>query len=351
MHQSIINKTPKTSYSAAAANIARLAFPMMTQHHVEPTPHNYAVWYYYVVAENKDLVKEIDQIIEQGLTFSADTNQYLYNKHIASHTEQTRADAATSAAQHIMAQVLQIIAGFSGETSNYNQEIDEHVKKLSEVAPETSMREMVKEIISRVQSIRDTGSKMQEKLTESSKEIESLKKNLDQVSIEAKRDFLTGAANRKCFDAFLEEQVKLAKQNQTDLCLLMIDIDHFKQFNDKFGHMIGDEVLKTVAKSLVDTVRGKDLVARYGGEEFSVVLPTTPLQGGVIVAEALRKSIASSDLIRKDTGLTIGSITISIGVASFKRDMDSIATLIARADEALYASKKSGRNRVTSEHA
>lgn len=349
MHQSNINKIPKLSQQPA--QVARLAFPMLSQHKIDPTPHNYAVWYYYVCGENKDLVKEIDQIIEQGLPFSPDTNQYLYNKHIASHTEQTRVDAATSAAQHIMAQVLQIIAGFTGETTNYNQQIDEHVKKLSDVAPGAPMQEMVKEIITRVKSIRDSGSNMQQKLSESTKEIESLKKNLDQVSIEAKRDFLTGTANRKCFDAFLEEQVKLAKQNQTDLCLLMIDIDHFKTFNDRFGHMIGDEVLKTVAKSLVDTVRGKDLVARYGGEEFSVVLPTTPLQGGVVVAEALRKSIAASDLIRKDTGLAIGSITVSIGVASFKRDTDSIATLIARADEALYASKKNGRNRVTPEHA
>lgn len=349
MHQSVINKIPKPALPAA--QIARLAFPMMTQHKIDPTPHNYAVWYHYVMAENKDLVKEIDQMIEQGLPFSPDTNQYLYNKHIASHTEQTRVDAATSAAQHIMAQVLQIIAGFTGETSSYNQQIDEHVKKLSAVAPDAPMQEMVREIITRVKSIRDTGSQMQAKLSESSKEIESLKKNLDQVSIEAKRDFLTGTANRKCFDAFLEEQVKLARQNKTDLCLLMIDIDHFKTFNDKFGHLIGDEVLKTVAKSLVDTVRGKDLVARYGGEEFSVVLPTTPINGGVIVAEALRKSIASSDLIRKDTGLAIGSITVSIGVACLRHDTDTIATMIARADDALYTSKKSGRNRVTAENA
>lgn len=344
------NVNSKEEASKLAAQYARLAFPMMAQHGVDPTPHNYAIWYHYVMSQNKELVKEIDQIIQQQLTFSPDINQYLYSRYVASNVEQKIVEESTASAQTLMAHVLQIIAAFSGETNSFNTQIDDHVKKLTDTLPQAPMQEMVKELINRVKNLRESGSQMQVRLKESTREIESLKKNLDKVAKESRCDFLTGVANRKTFDQSLEEQIKVAKETRTDMCLLMIDIDHFKQFNDKFGHLIGDEVIKTVAKALVDTVRGKDLVARYGGEEFAVILPTTPLQGAQIVSESLRKTIASSDLKRKDTGATIGSITVSIGVAKFDLSRDTGATLIARADEALYRSKKAGRNRVSLEN-
>ncbi len=334
-----------------STQLARLAFPLMVQHQVEPTPQNYALWYHYVGAHNKDLVKEVDRMIEQGLHFTSDINLHLYNKYIATMHERKLVEETTATAQTLLAHVLEIISGFSSETNQYNKVIDENVKKMSETLPQQPMQEIVRELINRARSIRDSGTRMEVKLKESSKEIEVLRKDLDKAARESRHDALTGVANRRTFDEFLDEQVKLASQNKSDLCLLMVDIDHFKGFNDKFGHLIGDEVLKTVAKSLMDSVRGKDLVARYGGEEFAVILPLTPFQGAMVVAEALRKSIASSDLKRKDTGATIGSITVSIGVARMRPETDSCASLIARADEALYRSKKNGRNRVTAENA
>lgn len=333
-----------------AMQYARLALPMMAQHSVDPTPENYAVWYHYVMASNKELVKEIDHVIAQQLPFSADINRYMYNKYIMPFSGQQALDDATSGTQALMEEVLNIISEFSGETNTYHKQMDDHVQQLSnDQFKAQPMQEMVKEILTRAKAIRDSGSQMQTKLTESKNEIESLKKNLDQIATESKKDFLTGVYNRKTLDNFLEEQVGVARQNKSDLCLLMVDIDHFKQFNDRFGHLIGDEVLKTVAKSLIEAVRGKDMVARFGGEEFAVVLLNTPLAGALIVAETLRKSISSSDLVRKDTGATVGSITVSIGVARMRVESDTIPTLIARADDALYRSKKAGRNRVTPE--
>jgi diguanylate cyclase len=143
----------------------------------------------------------------------------------------------------------------------------------------------------------------------------------------------------------------VAKETQGELCLLMIDIDHFKKFNDRFGHLIGDEVLKTVAKTLINTLKGQDMVARFGGEEFVVILPTTKIEGAMIVAESIRSAIASKELKRKDTGESFGVITISMGVARFRHDSDTLPLLMKRADDALYESKKNGRNRVTRESA
>ena len=155
--------------------------------------------------------------------------------------------------------------------------------------------------------------------------------------------------NRKSLEIKLDELTAWAKEKNADLCLLMIDIDHFKTFNDKYGHLVGDEVLRKVGRALVDSVKGKDFVARYGGEEFAVLLPSTPLGGGLAVAEILRKNIAETDLVRKDTGASIGLVSVSIGVARYRPEADSIAMLISRADNALYRSKIGGRNRVTQE--
>ena len=129
----------------------------------------------------------------------------------------------------------------------------------------------------------------------------------------------------------------------------MMDIDHFKAFNDNFGHLLGDEVLKIVAKSLTDCVKGADVVARYGGEEFSVILPNTPLNGAQRVAETIRATIAKRELKRRDSGESYGQITVSVGVSLLRPGSDTNESLIKRADDALYKSKRHGRNRVTLE--
>ena len=123
--------------------------------------------------------------------------------------------------------------------------------------------------------------------------------------------------------------------------------DHFKGFNDNYGHQVGDQVLRLVARTLVDGVKGKDLVARYGGEEFVVILPDTQLQGGVIVADHLRKAVANKELINRSTGDKLGRITLSVGVSEFHK-AETVEALIERADQALYTAKHNGRDQVAS---
>ena len=132
------------------------------------------------------------------------------------------------------------------------------------------------------------------------------------------------------------------------LCLLIIDIDHFKKFNDVHGHIVGDEVLRFVAKNIQKLIRGNDYVSRFGGEEFTVILPKTPLLGAMTVAENIRTSFAKLKLERKGKSVQLGTITVSIGVAQY-RPGESIETLIKRADQALYFAKNAGRNRVATE--
>ena len=161
-------------------------------------------------------------------------------------------------------------------------------------------------------------------------------------------DFLTGVPNRKAFDEKLAVCIDEAISNNEDLCLLVIDIDHFKKFNDKYGHIIGDEVLKIVARNVKEIVRGRDFLARFGGEEFVVILSQTPLSGAKTVAENIRNFFNQTKLKVVSTSKDLGKVTVSIGAAIYRYD-EPIKEFIDRSDQALYFAKNTGRNRVATE--
>ena len=157
---------------------------------------------------------------------------------------------------------------------------------------------------------------------------------------EARTDPLTGLANRRALNQELERRLAQFRRQDTPLSLLLIDVDHFKQFNDNHGHQAGDEMLCMMARALRDAVRDMDLATRYGGEEFAIVLPGTNLHDAKCAAERIRRSVAEIELTFRGTKLRD---TVSVGLAQ-AAEMDAPPSLIRRADDALYAAKEAGRN-------
>ncbi|HOD12828.1 MAG TPA: diguanylate cyclase [Candidatus Omnitrophota bacterium] len=166
-----------------------------------------------------------------------------------------------------------------------------------------------------------------------------------EVEQSAITDSLTGAHTRRYLMERLEEEIARSKARQMALSLLMVDVDYFKSFNDKYGHLVGDQILRSISLLIQENTREIDYIGRYGGEEFCVVLPDTDSEGGLFVAERIRKSIEESDIHAYDTRL---KVTVSIGIASIPKDTDNALELIDKADWALYRSKKRGRNCITS---
>jgi len=177
----------------------------------------------------------------------------------------------------------------------------------------------------------------------SRKQIAHLQEDLVSIRAESLSDPLTMLANRKHFDQSLDEIMDKSRQSGEIFCLILADVDHFKSFNDTHGHQMGDHVLRLIASEMKQAVKGQDVVARYGGEEFAIILPATGLAAAAGVAERVRQTTMSKELRRRKTGESLGRVTISLGVAEYRRH-ESAQDLVERADNCLYAAKRRGRN-------
>lgn len=206
-----------------------------------------------------------------------------------------------------------------------------------------TVREIVRSVMCETQMAIERSNRLEVELSRSTAEIGALRKQVEDASREALTDALTGIGNRKQFDQRLKHEMQQSMEKGTELSLLLMDIDHFKKFNDTHGHQFGDLVLRLVARALLDGIKGRDIAARYGGEEFVILLPDTSACAAMTVAEHLRESIARKTIQKRDTRETLGTVTISVGVAAYRLGEPSYV-FIERADAALYQAKTKGRN-------
>lgn len=327
-----------------SARYVRLVLPLMTKHAIPITPKNYTTWYHYVSGKNKDHQKTIDSIIEKKEPFSKKTNEMLYQRFFVEQYE-NKLNVVRKNLQETLLSILRELAEISGQTEIYESSTLKCVDKLSEDMSVDKIRTVLDEAISATRSIRRSGESVQQRLKETTKNMQVLQKEFEQAKSELLIDFLTGILNRKGFYETLEKTVS---ETTGYLSILIVDIDHFKKFNDTYGHIVGDKILRFIAKNMQKSVRGNDFTARIGGEEFAVILPKTPLLGAMTVAETLRASISQLKLEKKAKSESLGTITVSVGVAQYQPG-ESLENLVNRADKALYFAKNSGRNRVATE--
>ncbi|HEY8095862.1 MAG TPA: GGDEF domain-containing protein, partial [Methylobacter sp.] len=194
--------------------------------------------------------------------------------------------------------------------------------------------------------MRDTIISLNRQLDESQRKINQLREDVDRARSDALTDSLTGLTNRKGFDLALAKCLSAFGVSEKSPSMLIVDIDNFKLVNDKYGHLFGDKVLRAVANTLMENVKGKDTAARFGGEEFVILLPETSIVGARSLAENVRSLIEKKRIPRSEGNAEMVKVTASLGVASYCAG-ESANEFIGRVDSALYESKNHGRNLVT----
>lgn len=313
-----------------------------------PNPENFTLWYAYFSGQNPDLARAIELAQRDGATLSQSHCDELYKRFFTLDAEAQAIRETSERARVALGRILDQLGSVGSETDRYGQTLAGFRGELDQPMSLAELRAMVAAIAAETTAIVDRQTRLQSQLLESSQQLAELRVVLDSARREAMTDGLTGIANRRGFDLALASAAEAAMQTGMPMTLLMVDIDHFKRFNDTHGHLVGDHVLKLVAKVLTEGVKGRDTVARYGGEEFSVILPHTGLANAVKLAEQLRASVGSRQIINRTRNANYGSVSLSVGAAEYRPGEDLLA-LLRRADEALYTAKRGGRNRVCAE--
>lgn len=324
------------------------AIELMGQHDVALTPMNYRVWYSFAAGRDPDLVKSLNVLISNAVEFTPDRNREIYERFFDAGGAFEDLQETSAKLESFVSEILGQLFQTRSDQSNYCDKMASFSGDLAAAPATDQLADLVKNVLTETKDIVRKSQQLEERLSESSGEIVALRRNLEQVREEALTDSLTGIGNRRFLDIRLRDQVMDAMESGEPFCLALADIDHFKKFNDSFGHRIGDEVLRLAARVLKDNVKGQDTPARYGGEEFCILLPWTKLEDAVKLSDNIRQTLSTRSLTNKKTGRSYGRITMSLGVSLY-RPGEPIDEFVNRADEALYRAKRDGRNRVEGE--
>jgi diguanylate cyclase len=315
---------------------------------VPATPHNFEIWYTYASGHNGPLNHALNMLLDASGTITAPQLEEIYLKHFSAANIGERIDKVGSQIADEIQQVMAMIEASIGNADDYSKSLAGAAASMSGEGERENIRMIVETLVEATREVETKNQVMQQSLKDSRQEIRELQENLEVVRTESLTDPLTTLSNRKFFDDSIERLIKEAAAANEPLSIILTDIDHFKKFNDTYGHMTGDQVLRLVAVSLKHNVKGQDVAARYGGEEFAVILPKTSLAHAITVADHIRRAVQSKELMRRSTGETLGRVTISLGVATWRKG-DDVTSIIERADACLYAAKGAGRNCVISE--
>jgi len=327
---------------------AEIAFGQLKALRQPASPRNYEIWYAYATGYNPSLNQSINETLAQNGTLSEADMEQVYATYISATRFSDKIDTVGSRVLDELNQVMAMIDAAAGSASTYTESLSHASDKLGSAKDREGLRAIVEGLIASASQMKQNNDALEKRLNASKEEINQLQENLAVVRTESLTDPLTSLSNRKHFDERLVQTLADAAESSEPLSLVMADIDHFKTFNDTWGHLTGDQVLRLVAMSLKQNVKGQDIAARYGGEEFAVILPNTVLRSALTVADHIRRAVMGKELMKRSTGQNLGRVTISLGVATVHKG-DTPQTLIARADACLYAAKRNGRNRIICE--
>ncbi|MEH0689397.1 GGDEF domain-containing protein [Vibrio cholerae] len=330
-------------FKKSTANLKK-AVPLMMKHHVAATPSNYALWYTYVDNAIPRLNRELDAVLENYGICPPATCEQLYKTHVAGQVETDMSNLRANI-EILVNEVASSVSDTLTDTSQFSQMIDKSFESLERVDGNSmtidEVMKVVRQLVSDSHEIRHSTRFLNSQLETATAEINLLKTQLAEVQQDALFDSLTSLYNRRAFDNDLRTLIR----SEQNMCLIVADIDHFKGYNDTYGHLFGDTVIKGIAKRIQVSCREGIHAYRFGGEEFALIVPNKSLRIARQFADSLRRAVEKLSIRDKRSNKPVGNITMSLGVAEFEVG-ESAESLIGRADGLLYEAKQLGRNRV-----
>jgi diguanylate cyclase len=318
---------------------ARSALNLLAELRIPPTPARFAVAYAHQLGAIADLSLAMNRLIGHD-RLTGEAVDELYQQFFANEANRADLNYASQKIQDAVGEVAEQIESSSRRHQGFADGLEGFAGSLANGGVTA---EQTESLLALTREIDRDHKQLQDRLSFTLRELDNLRSQLDRLEREARLDPLTGIGNRAQFDRQMRAAVAHARRDHEPLCLMMIDIDHFKRFNDLYGHQMGDQVLKLVAHQLTQVAGESREPARYGGEEFALVLPRGDLDEAAMLADKLRKKVEGRKVINRRTHETLGQVTLSIGVARYRAG-ETAAELVHRADEALYRAKAQGRN-------
>jgi diguanylate cyclase len=330
--------------------IGEKALAHIRGHRSAAYPRAYELWYTYVTGHNPAMMRAINDLLRKFGKISQTELDDIYDRFINTNHFTAEAERAAMRLLSEMDTVGDALEDAKASINDYRGTLNGSVSEMEMGVSEERLRVMVGDLLASTRNMSRLNATLSEQLDKAKTEVVELRGAMESIRTASQIDPVTTLANRQFFDTTLAEALRQAQRTGDELSLLMTDIDHFKKFNDTYGHLTGDQVLRLVAMSIKQNVKGLDTAARFGGEEFAVILPSCGLEGATAVAEQIRKAVVGRELVKRSTGENLGRVTISIGVATFRGD-DTPTTIVERADKAMYSAKHGGRNQVITETA
>ncbi len=330
-----------------SGNYLRMVLQYISRHKLPYNPIVYALWYEYAAGHNEKLLKDIHALQKENSDISPKIILKFFRKYVADN-QMLLAEKKIVEFQAILKEMVKHLENSGSILDNQGNTLETYAKNLGQTNSMETISSIARNIVSETKSMVTSSQALKEQMDATALEISSLKKELEGIKQTARTDMLTGLLNRKAFDEILSQALAQSASQKEPLSIIFADIDHFKKLNDTHGHLMGDNVLKILSRLLKEHIKGKDSAARFGGEEFILILPDTTIEGAFVLAEQIRMSIQAIKWMTKNSDRSIGSITISLGVAQYNPG-ETLESLIGRADTAMYFAKKTGRNKTMTE--
>lgn len=329
-----------------AYGLARRVIEAMESAGVWPTPLNFEIWVHYLGDPEGPLGREIKRILAAAEPFTEATADMLAAEYLPRGrlTEEIR--DAGRVLDRELSSVSEAISKAHKSQAAYGETLDQAATSIESVGDGAGLQAIVTGLTSATRKVQSENETLEKRLDASTREVARLREHLEQVRRDAMTDALTNLANRKAFDEHLEAACARADAEDGALTLAVLDIDHFKRFNDTWGHQTGDQVIRYVATIIGRLAAHPRLAARYGGEEFALLFPGEDARQVSGLMNQTLQEIACRALKRRSTNEDLGTVTVSAGVAQYLAG-ETGSAVMERADTALYSSKRGGRNRST----